>query len=146
MVSFHLPSRTFGNEELWLSRRTRCAQEMCEVEFDCTHERTSVRIDGNRFSSRQRRWGPGICSDIQGVSHDSLFDARELSVLKSWVFRPAKETVCLQRTAAFNGERCRQHPLGIEVCEMYEVDSDCTQAEVSALIDMTIRYVGLSFC
>ena len=46
-------------------------------------------------SSRQRRWGPNICSDTQGVSHDSLFDAMEVSVFKSWVFRPARETVCL---------------------------------------------------
>ena len=34
-----------GHDTLWLSCWTRCAQGLCEVDSDCTHEKTSVRID-----------------------------------------------------------------------------------------------------
>ena len=33
----------------------------------------------------------------------------------------------------------------ILLCEMYEVDSNCTQAKVSVLIDFAIKSMGLSF-
>ena len=64
-------------------------------------------------------------------------------MLKSWAFRSAKTADCTNLTAAPYGERGRQHPLSFE---MYDVDSECTQAQRSVLMDMTITSVGLSFC
>ena len=39
LVSIHLPLRTLDHEPLWLSCWTMCAEGMCEVDSDCTHEK-----------------------------------------------------------------------------------------------------------
>ena len=92
---------------------------MCEAGSDFTREMTSVRIDVTMKATGKFVIVPPVTvGDIQGVSYDSLFGV--------------------------GLEACDRNSTH-EVCDMYVLDSDRTQAKVSVLVDMTIRSAGLSF-